>query len=171
MNSPTAEYTIIRDFAAPRALVWAAWTEPERFARWFGPRTMATPLGRITLDTVPGGVWRVTLVGEEGFEATLDGRYREVRAPGRLVFTTGDPDAPGDGPASVVTLELTEAGGRTEMRFHQYGVNTDAEHAEQARAGWIEFFDRLAEHVEDARTAEHVEDARTAEPGVATAGR
>ncbi|MEW9547434.1 SRPBCC domain-containing protein [Nonomuraea sp. NPDC050783] len=167
--SQTAEYTVTRTFDAPRRRVWDAWTEPEGFARWFGPRTMATPLGRITLDTRPGGVWRATLVGEEGFEVTLDGRYREVSAPGRLVFTTGDPDAPGDGPASVVTVDLTETGGRTEMRFHQYGVNTDQEHAEQAKAGWIEFFERLAEHVEHPEPAEHPERTQPAEPAEHTA--
>ncbi|GAA3672406.1 SRPBCC domain-containing protein [Nonomuraea antimicrobica] len=149
----TAEYEIVRRFDAPRELVWAAWTEPERFSRWFGPVSLTAPLGRITLDTRPGGVWRATLVGEEGFEMTLDGTYREVAAPERLVFTTGDPDSPGDGPASVVTIGLTEASGGTEMRFHQYGVNTDQEHAEQARAGWSEFFDRLAEYVRSAHTA------------------
>ncbi|MFI7644074.1 SRPBCC domain-containing protein [Nonomuraea sp. NPDC049400] len=147
MTTKTAQYEIIRHFDAPRELVWAAWTEPERFSRWFGPRTLTTPVGRITLDARPGGIWRATLVGEEGFEATLDGAYREVAGPERLVFTTGDPDNPGDGPASVVTLHLTEAHGKTEMRFHQYGVNTDPDHAEQAKAGWSEFFDRLAEHL------------------------
>ncbi|MBB5777741.1 SRPBCC family protein [Nonomuraea jabiensis] len=143
----TAEYEINCLFDAPREQVWAAWTEPERFARWFGPRMLSTPVGRITLDTRPGGVWRATLVGEEGFEATLDGTYREVTEPERLVFTTGDPDNPGDGPASVVTIDFTEVDGKTGMRFHQYGVNTDSAHAEQAKAGWIEFFDRLAEHL------------------------
>ncbi|MEV4011631.1 SRPBCC domain-containing protein [Nonomuraea angiospora] len=143
----TAEYEINRLFDAPRELVWAAWTEPERFSRWFGPRMLSTPVGRITLDTRPGGLWRATLVGEEGFEATLDGTYREVTEPERLVFTTGDPDNPGEGPASVVTIDFTEADGKTRMRFHQYGVNTDTAHAEQAKAGWIEFFDRLAEYL------------------------
>ncbi|MGW0194618.1 SRPBCC family protein [Nonomuraea sp. NPDC003201] len=143
----TAEYEINCLFDAPRELVWAAWTEPERFSQWFGPRMLSTPVGRITLDTRPGGVWRATLVGEEGFEATLDGTYREVTEPERLVFTTGDPDNPGEGPASVVTIDFTEADGKTRMRFHQYGVNTDAAHAEQAKAGWIEFFDRLAEYL------------------------
>ncbi|MFG1702786.1 SRPBCC domain-containing protein [Nonomuraea sp. M3C6] len=133
-----AEYDIIRIFNAPRELVWAAWTEPERFSRWFGPRMLATPVGRITLDAWPGGVWRATLAGDEGFEATLDGTYREVIKPRRLVFTTGD---------SVVTVEFAAVDGKTRMRFHQYGVNTDQQHAEQAKAGWIEFFDRLAEQV------------------------
>ncbi|MER7502177.1 SRPBCC domain-containing protein [Nonomuraea pusilla] len=143
----TAEYEITRVYDAPREAVYAAWTEPERFSRWFGPRMLSTPVGRIVLDARPGGAWQATLVGEDGFEATLGGVYREVRAPERLVLTTGDPDEPGDGPASVVTVELTEADGKTEMRFHQFGVNTDEAHAEQAKAGWVEFFDRLGEHL------------------------
>ncbi|MER5319261.1 SRPBCC family protein [Streptosporangium roseum] len=143
----TAEYEIVRDFAAQREQVYAAWTRPERFARWFGPRMFTTPADRVVLDVRPGGTWRATLVGEEGFEVTLQGVYREIAGPGRLVFTTGDPDSPGDGPASVATLTLEECEGGTTMRFHQFGVNTDAEHAEQARAGWLEFFDRLAEHL------------------------
>ncbi|WP_433250605.1 SRPBCC family protein [Streptosporangium sp. CA-135522] len=143
----TAEYEITRTFDAPRELVYEAWTEPERFSHWFGPRIFATPADRIVLDARPGGIWRATMVGEEGFEMTLDGVYREVAAPGRLVFTMGDPDNPGDGPASVVTLTLEEGDGTTVMRFHQYGVNTDQEHAEQAGAGWSEFFDRMAEHL------------------------
>ncbi|MBF8194158.1 SRPBCC domain-containing protein [Nonomuraea sp. K274] len=151
----TAEYDITQVFNAPRELVWAAWTEPERFSRWFVPSSLATPVGRITLDARPGGVWRATLVGEEGFEATLEGTYREVEAPERLVFTTGDPDDPGEGPASMVTIAFLEVDGKTEMRFHQYGVNTGEEHAQQARAGWLEFFDRLATHLEHAGT-EHV---------------
>ncbi|WP_113700959.1 SRPBCC family protein [Nonomuraea lactucae] len=140
----TAEYEITLVFDAPRDVVFAAWTEPEHLSRWFGPRAMATPEERIAMDVRPGGAWHVTLVGEDGSEAPLGGVYREVAGPGRLVFTTGDPDRPGDGPASVVTVVLEEAGGCTRMVFHQDGVNTDEAHAEQARAGWIEFFDRLA---------------------------
>ncbi|MFI0351794.1 SRPBCC domain-containing protein [Actinomadura sp. 9N407] len=143
----TAEYEITCVFDVPRELVYEAWTRSERFARWFGPRVFTTPADRVVLDVRPGGTWKATMVGEEGFEVTLNGVYREVDGPGRLVFTTGDPDDPGDAPASVVTVLLDEQDGTTTMRFHQYGVNTDAEHAEQAKAGWVEFFDRLAEHL------------------------
>lgn len=143
----TAEYEITRDFPASREQVFQAWTRPERFSRWFGPRIFTTPVDRVVLDTRPGGAWQATLVGEEGFEVTLQGVYREIAGPGRLVFTTGDPDNPGDGPASVATVTLEDAAGGTAMRFHQFGVNTDQEHAEQAKAGWLEFFDRLAEHL------------------------
>ncbi|WP_327087169.1 SRPBCC domain-containing protein [Nonomuraea sp. NBC_01738] len=143
----TAQYEIVRTFAAAPAELYAAWTEPARFARWFGPRMFRTPASRVALDVRPGGAWEATLVGEEGFEVTLGGTYREVSAPARLVFTTGDPDHPGDAPASIATLTLAEVPGGTAMRFHQFGVNTDQEHAEQARAGWQEFFDRLDEHL------------------------
>ncbi|MFG3436177.1 SRPBCC domain-containing protein [Nonomuraea sp. NPDC047897] len=143
----TAEYEITRIVDAPRERVFAAWTEPELFSGWFGPRGMSAPVDRMSLDVRPGGAWGVTLVGEDGFEAPLGGVYREVAGPGRLVFTTGDPDDPGDGPASVVTVTLDVYGGGTLMRFHQFGVNTPREHAEQAQAGWIEFFDRLGELV------------------------
>ena len=34
--APVAELTITREFAAPRDLVWKAWTEPERLAQWWG---------------------------------------------------------------------------------------------------------------------------------------
>ncbi|MFI6791234.1 SRPBCC domain-containing protein [Nonomuraea sp. NPDC050383] len=147
MTTQTAQYEITRVLDAPRETVFAAWTEPERLSRWFGPRSFTAPVERIVVDLRPGGVWQVVLVGEGGFEAPLGGTYREVDGPGRLVFTTGDPDNPGDGPASVATLELTGKDGGTEMRFHQFGVNTDEEHAQQAKAGWIQFFDRLAEYV------------------------
>lgn len=143
----TAEYEITRVLDAPRERVFAAWTEPELFSGWFGPRAMTAPVDRMRLDVRPGGAWEVTLVGGGGFEVPLGGVYREVAGPGRLVFTTGDPEQPGDGPASVVTVTLDVYGGRTLMRFHQYGVNTPPEHAEQAQAGWIEFFDRLGELV------------------------
>ncbi|MBG0830950.1 SRPBCC domain-containing protein [Planomonospora sp. ID67723] len=157
----TAEYEIIRTFDAPRELVYEAWTEPRRFSCWFGPRIFTTPADRIVLDARPGGIWQATMVGEEGFEMTLNGVYREVTASERLVFTTGDPDNPGDGPASTVTVTLTEQGGATVMRFHQHGVNTDQGHAEQARAGWSEFFDRMAEHLAGSRPDPARDRART----------
>ncbi|WP_049576724.1 SRPBCC family protein [Nonomuraea sp. SBT364] len=131
-----SQYEIIRVFDAPRERVFRAWTDAARFARWFGLPDMST---EAVLDVRPGGAWRATLRDDDGFEVLLDGVYREVAEPGRLVFTTGDPDDPGDGPASLVTVELAESDGGTVMRFHQHGVNTGG------GSGWAGFLDRLAE--------------------------
>ncbi|MFC5820788.1 SRPBCC family protein [Nonomuraea harbinensis] len=135
----TASYEIIRVFDVPREDVFAAWTTPERFARWFGPRFMAAPVDRIVLDARPGGRWQVTLTAEEGFEVTFDGAYREVAPPARLVFTTGEPDDP----VSVLTIGLADDDGRTAMTFREHGANA----GEESRQGWMEFFDRLHEHL------------------------
>jgi uncharacterized protein YndB with AHSA1/START domain len=143
----TSDYEIVREFAASRERVYAAWTTPERFARWFGPRIFATPADRVVLDCRPGGRWQATLVGEDGYSLTLDGVYREVSPPERLVFTTGDPEAPGGAPASVVTVGFTDRGDVTVMTFRQRGVNAGASRAEQSRAGWLEFFERLDEQL------------------------
>ncbi|MEV7808029.1 SRPBCC domain-containing protein [Microbispora sp. NPDC088329] len=146
-NTPDLEYTITRVLDAPREAVFAAWTEPERFSRWFGPHGFTTPVSLITMDLRPGGEWSACLVSPEGAKAPLGGVYREVAAPERLVFTTGDPGNQEGAVASVATVTLTGLGDRTEMRFTQEGYNTDEAHAEAAKAGWLQFFDRLAEHL------------------------
>ncbi|GAA0363712.1 SRPBCC domain-containing protein [Microbispora corallina] len=148
MAAPDREYTITVVLDAPRETVFRAWTDPESFTQWFGPRGFTTPLPTTSLDVRPGGAWSAVLVSPDGAKAPLGGVYHEVAAPERLVFTTGDPDNTEGAPASVAAVTLDDLGdGRTEMRFHQAGYNTDEAHAEAAKAGWLQFFDRLAEHV------------------------
>ena len=50
---------IVRVFDAPRELVFKAWTEPERFATWFGEHGSSIPLENISMDARPGGAWSV----------------------------------------------------------------------------------------------------------------
>jgi uncharacterized protein YndB with AHSA1/START domain len=148
-NGPsfTQEYTIIREYDAPPELLFAAWTTPEHFAQWFGPRALKTPVELIAMDVRPGGSWTASMVTPDGAAHPLEGTYREVTPPSRLVLTTGDPDNTDGAVASVVTLDFEPADGGTRMRFHQAGVNTDEAHAEGAKAGWLEFFERLDEHL------------------------
>ena len=40
----TREVTLTRMIDAPRALVWAAWTEPKRMAQWWGPHHFTNPV-------------------------------------------------------------------------------------------------------------------------------
>ena len=44
------QFTITRILDAPRDLVWAAWTEPEQFAAWFGPEHFTTPVESVEID-------------------------------------------------------------------------------------------------------------------------
>jgi uncharacterized protein YndB with AHSA1/START domain len=138
--------TIKRVFDAPRELVFRAWTEPERFAYWYGGPDGEVPVESVSMDVREGGEWRATMfAGPERREIPWRGEYREVAPPERLVFTLTD--RPGD-EYELVTVVLTDLGdGRTEMVFRQVGGHMDAGGYEQARVGWQVFFDSLAEHL------------------------
>jgi uncharacterized protein YndB with AHSA1/START domain len=141
------EFTITREFAAPRELVFQAWTDPEHLTRWYGPRGCSTPRDSIAADVRPGGTWRATMIVDAtGQEFPTGGFYLEVRAPERLVFTWREP---GGDAESVITIELADLGdGRTEMTFHQVGFTTE-ETRRGVHEGWTSAFERLAEHVTD----------------------
>jgi uncharacterized protein YndB with AHSA1/START domain len=145
---PMAEdgITITRVFDAPRERVWEEWTEPERFADWFGGPESEVPLTSVSMDVRPGGAWRLTMFATPGRrEIQWKGEYREVVEPERLVFTVSD--QPGDGAYELVIVVLTDLGdGRTEMLFRQRG-QLAPETYERAGEGWSGFFDRMAERL------------------------
>ena len=137
---------ITRVFDAPRERVWKEWTEPERFADWFGGSESEVPLTSVAMDVRPGGSWRLTMFAEPGRrEIHWKGEYREVVEPERLVFTVSD--EPGDETYELVTVVLTDLGDeRTEMHFQQQG-QMSAEEYERAGQGWSSFFDRIDERL------------------------
>jgi uncharacterized protein YndB with AHSA1/START domain len=138
--------TITRIFDAPRERVWREWTEPERFADWFGGSHAEVPVSTVSMDVREGGAWRATMFADPGRrEIRWKGAYREVAEPERLAFTVSD--QPGDEEYELVTVVLTDLGdGRTEMLFQQRG-RMSAEQYERAGQGWSSFFDRMAEHL------------------------
>jgi len=139
--------TIVRVFDAPPERVWSEWTEPERFADWFGGSAAEVPTSTVSMDVRPGGSWRATMFADPGRrEIRWTGEYREVDEPERLVFTLSD--QPDDDAYELITVVLTDLGdGRTEMRFQQRGGGLSAEQYEQAGQGWRSFFDRIAERL------------------------
>jgi uncharacterized protein YndB with AHSA1/START domain len=139
-------FKVVREFDAPRERVWQEWTEPERFADWFGGPDAEVPLASVVMDVQPGGRLRLMmLAGPNRREIHWKGEYREVREPERLVFTLCD--QPSEERWEVVTVVLLDLGdGRTEMHFEQRGeMPPDA--YERAAQGWGTFFDRIAERL------------------------
>jgi uncharacterized protein YndB with AHSA1/START domain len=139
--------TITRIFDAPRERVWSEWTEPERFADWYGGPEAEIPLDTVSMDVREGGAWRATMFfGPDRREIRWTGEYREVVAPQRLVFTVTD--QPGGDARELCTVVLTDLGDdRTEMRFEQSGGGLTPAGYEAAKSGWGVFFDRMAERL------------------------
>ena len=137
--------TLTRVFDAPRERVWMEWTEPERFADWFGGAEAEVPVSTVSMDVREGGKWRATMfAGPKRIEIQWRGEFLEVIEPERLVITLAD--RPGDR-YELVTVVLTDLGdGRTEMQFEQRGGMSPEEY-ERAGRGWTGFFDRMAERL------------------------
>jgi uncharacterized protein YndB with AHSA1/START domain len=144
------ELVIVRTFAAPRELVFAAWTEPRHLARWSGPAGFTST--QDVMDLRPGGRYRACLHAPDGSEHWVQGVYREIVPPSRLVMTHAWEDEHGrPGVETLVTVSLAEDGpGRTRMHFTQSGF-TSAASRDGHEDGWSTSFDRLAAAVEQAR--------------------
>jgi uncharacterized protein YndB with AHSA1/START domain len=82
---PKPSLTLKRRLKAKPDRVFAAWTEPEKIAKWFGPEGIE--LLRAEADAHVGGRFRILMRGRDGEEHDVSGRYREVVQNEKLVFT------------------------------------------------------------------------------------
>jgi uncharacterized protein YndB with AHSA1/START domain len=136
---------IKRFIKAPRDRVYAAWTDPEQLKQWFGPEKVQTR--DLVADAQVGGSFRWDLTNSEGERMTCRGEYRELQPKRKIVFTwQWEDDEDWVGRASVVTVELNDADGGTELRLiHEQLPN------EQSRdghtGGWNSALDKLENFV------------------------
>ena len=96
---------ITREFAAPRHLVYRAYTTPELVARWW--HADRGIIDSIEIDLRVGGRWRYAMTANAGFPVVFHGEYLEIVPEERLVSTEifeGMPDA-----AATSTATFTAA--------------------------------------------------------------
>ena len=120
-EAPT--YVMDREFAAPPALVWRTFTEPDLLARWYGPN-VETVIHK--LDVAPGGLW-LNEMRKGDFSQRERMEFVEVVEPERLVWLHSMADADWNIAANphmpdwprvllaIVTLE--DLGVRTKLRL------------------------------------------------------
>ena len=73
---------LTRDFEAPRAQIFDAWTRPEHVACWWDPA--GEPLATCEIDLRPGGAFK--FITRTHPEAPFTGTYLEIVPSHRLVF-------------------------------------------------------------------------------------
>jgi uncharacterized protein YndB with AHSA1/START domain len=161
----TQDFTLVRTFAAPRNLVWKAWTSPEALGQWWGPK--GATVRAIKFDLQPGGMFHYAFAFQPGHE--MYGRlvYREIVVPERLVFVNSFSDPDGGitrapfpqlqdrWPLEVLNvMRLTELGGETTLTLRASPLNaTEEERAmfasniDSMRQGYGGAFDKLAGHL------------------------
>lgn len=162
---PDGEIVITRVFEAPIQLVWDAWTKPEHFSKWWGPKPFTAPT--IEMDVRPGGSFLWSMQPPEGDEMFSAGVFREVDKPRRLVCDVWFSDRQGNKvspathglPGDIIgdwngeqTIEVTleDLGQRTKMTMRQTGI-PEGEMRKMAAAGWSTSLDKLHEALVEGR--------------------
>lgn len=142
MTSIAAEgIELHRDFAAPPAAVFAAWTTPQHFARWFGGPQVDVPLDLLDFAAEPGRTWVARMVLPDGNAIDWTGEFIEVVPVERLVLTITD--RPAESARARIVVELTATPIGTHMHFTQETPGFTPEQQQAVIAGWQSFMDEL----------------------------
>ncbi|HWV51403.1 SRPBCC domain-containing protein [Pseudorhodoplanes sp.] len=132
--------TLKRRLNAPAEKVYAAWTDPQKIVKWFGPDS--GPVTKAEIDLRVGGRFDIGFHTEDGEYHQVGGIYRVVEPNKKLVFTwawhtmkeresqvtiTIKPD--GDG--SILTLLHEKFFDETARDGHSRGWNGSLDKLEQ----------------------------------------
>jgi uncharacterized protein YndB with AHSA1/START domain len=155
------DFVVVREFAAPRELVFQAWTDPKHLAQWWGPHGFRNTC---ELDPRPGGKYRIVMHGppEHPGDFPMFGVYQEVVPPERIVYTVDHSENPEawhdavnpnrdkskarDALDGVHTVTFDDLGGKTRVtirvRFASVAIR-DAMLKLGMNEGWSQSLERL----------------------------
>ncbi len=128
-SETTVERTSDREMIAtrivngPAHLVFDAWTRPELMMRWWAPRSFGITFLSCEIDARTGGSYRLEF-GHPDFDQPMVffGRYTDVSAPHRLVWTNDE----GEDEGAITTVTFEEQDGRTRVTVHDLYPSKEA---------------------------------------------
>jgi uncharacterized protein YndB with AHSA1/START domain len=154
----TPDFIISRVLAAPRELVWAAFTDPARMKEWWGPKGFTVIASK--MDFRPGGFYHYGMRAPDG--STMWGKftYREIEPPSRMVLVdvfsdeaggiTRHPMSPTWPREMLSTFRFEEEGTKTRLTITWAPVNASAEEIatfesarDSMRQGWTGTLEQL----------------------------
>jgi uncharacterized protein YndB with AHSA1/START domain len=122
------EIKVVREFDAPRSLVYLAFTKPALVQRWLlGPPGWTMPV--CEMDLRPGGAYRYRWRSDDGTrEFGFHGQYSAV-VPERQIDMSQLPEDLGDAGEMEIVTRFLDAGGRTRV---EYLMRTDSKEVRDA---------------------------------------
>ena len=158
-------FVIRRVLAAPRDLVYRAWTQREHLAQWFGPKGCTIPL--CELDLRPGGLFHYCMRFPNKSEMWGKWVFREIVPGERLEFLTSfsdpaqnttrapfNPDWPLEMLSSVTFEEHAGIGKGTVVTVQTSAWNATAAERQtfadghgSMQGGWTGTFDQLVAYL------------------------
>lgn len=122
-----------REFSAPRARVFDAFTNPAVLQQWWGPEGVNAEIE--VMDVREGGAWRTIMRNAQGEAWTVSGTYVELSAPNRLAFTWGWEEDGVRGHETLVEIDLEEAGTGTRLKL-LHSVFDTSDSRDRHEEGW-----------------------------------
>jgi uncharacterized protein YndB with AHSA1/START domain len=155
-------FVISREFAAPRELVWKAWTERGHLMQWFGPKGFTMPAAK--LDFRPGGIFHYCLCAPNGDEMWGKWVFREIVAPEKIILVhsfsdedggvTRHPFSPAWPLEMLSTTTFVERDGKTILTVEWVPLNPTDEERQTFEAGrngmtqgWTGTFEQLENYL------------------------
>jgi len=144
---PHKDVLIDRRFAAPRALVFKAWTDPAMMANWWGPKHFTNPVCRV--DARPGGEIYIVMRSPDGSDYPMEGWFHQVADGKRIVFTDKAVSPAGELQLEgLAIIDFADDGDGTAVTVWSSAIGFSDE-APQMLAGmhegWSQSLDRLGE--------------------------
>ncbi|NBZ89864.1 SRPBCC domain-containing protein [Stagnihabitans tardus] len=152
---PATDLELVRELKAPKALLWACWTDPRHLPHWFVPKPHK--VASCEIDLRVGGACNTTF-DIEGNLMENKGVYLEVIPGEKLVFTdtyeAGWKPAPEPFMTAIVTFEDL---GEGRSRYRAVARHRNPEAAESHRKmgffeGWGTVAGQLEAHAQELET-------------------
>lgn len=144
------ELFVIREFDAPRELVFKAFSTEEILVQWVGPREMTLRYEKF--EPREGGSYRFINGLPNGMEFGFHGVCHEFTAPERIIQTFEFEGLPEKGHVVLETTRLEELpGGRTKLTVQsvfQSVADRDGMVASGMERGVVDSYERLDEFIE-----------------------
>lgn len=170
MSDPTVAkpFIISRDLDAPRARVWAVFTDPEHMKGWWGPKGFTVLSSK--MDLRPGGFYHYGMRAPDGSPMWGKMRYLEIVPPERIVLINSFSDEAGgiarhplhaSWPLEMMTvLTFEDIGGKTRFTVNWTPHNATADERktfddnhDSMRMGWGGTLEQLAAYLATAKNA------------------
>ena len=139
VENPVLEIT--RIFDAPPARVFEAWLNREEWASWIGPEGVNCEVP--VLEPRVGGRYRLTMHLSDSKILPVAGVFKAIELNKSFAFTWG---MEGDPRETLVTVELRDLNGRTELKLRQEGLPTAAARDDHGK-GWSSALNKLAAYL------------------------
>jgi uncharacterized protein YndB with AHSA1/START domain len=148
MMTDKLDLVLERTIDAPIDLVWKAYTDPQHLKRWFAPKPYE--ISEIELDLRPGGIFRIRMVGPDGFDTGHGnaGCVLEVVEARKLAWTSAlgpgyRPNETGEGcesfPMTAVITFADAGNGKTAytaVALHKNEADKEAHEKMGFHEGW-----------------------------------